>query len=95
MSMNKRDSLAKKIRDIGGVCFLYPTSRHNVLIETSKDGVEVSLDVYGNEKADEPTDTRAEKFETLESALEGFMIDGKPLCDFGCDPVEPFVPTSL
>ena len=91
--MKNTGSLAKKILGMGGVCLFYPTPRHEVLLEASEDGVEVSLDVYLGEDDGEPSDTRAESFESVEAALEGFKIDGKPLCECGGEPMPPFTPT--
>ena len=90
--MKKTESLAKKIRDMGGVCMFMPSPRHEVLLESSDEGVEVSLDVYTEATDDEPADSRAERFDSIEAALEGFLIDGKPLCECGGEPTAPFVP---
>ena len=91
--MKKSEALAKKIRDMGGVCVFYPTPRHTVLVEDSGEAVDVSLDVYPKGEGDaEPIETRDESYTTLEDALEGFTIDGKPLCECGGEPKPPVTP---
>ena len=87
-------SLAKKIQDMGGTCEFHPTPRHIVLLEESDGGVEVSVDEYPEGAADdaEPTASRTESFDSVEAAVAGFRIDGKPLVDYGCEPKPPVTP---
>lgn len=88
-------SLARKIRDMGGICMFYPTPRHIVFLEASDGGVEVSVDEYsgGVEDDGEPAASRTESFGSVEAAVAGFSIDGKTLMDYGCEPELPFAPT--
>lgn len=93
MSKRSAEETAKKIHDMGDVCLFYPSQLHEVLLEASPDGVEVSLDTYPDEDSDKPTESRTEKFDSVAAALEGFTIDGKPLIDCGGEPMPPFTPT--
>ena len=91
--MKKSESLANTIRGMGGTCMFFPKPRHTVLLETTGEGVAVSLDIFpeGYEDA-EPIESRTENFGGLEEALERFTIDGKPLCECGGEPTAPFIP---
>ncbi len=72
----------------------YPTPLHEVLLEATAGGVEVSLDEYADAESEEPNVTRTEHFASVKDALEGFAIDGKPLYACGGEPMPPFTPAT-